>query len=128
MRAASARGLHLAALTFLISLLILSLLAAVAPHLPSWIEKAVGFLGACPYRARTGTPCPLCGGLTALSALLNGNLEAARTANRAATLLAPVILLQIPYRIFRIFRPKLLVLEEIGVLAIGLLPGAMLVF
>ena len=124
--AATVRGLHLAAFAIFAGLLITAVLAAAAPHLPSWIENVVGFLGYCPYRARTGTPCPLCGGLTAFAALLHGNIADARAANRAALLLAPVILLQISYRALRIRKPKLSLVEETVVVAAGLLPGALL--
>lgn len=125
---AASRGLHLAIFIAASSLLLLAVAAALSHSLPAFVQKAVSFLSSCPYRIRTQTPCPLCGGLTAFAALIHGNLEAARAANRLAVVLAPLVLLQFPFRLYRMVRPRLRWKEEAIVLCAGLATGIFLVF
>jgi hypothetical protein len=55
----------------------LGLLAIRDPH-------RSGSYGHCPFLALTGRPCPLCGGLRAVSDLIHGNLLAALQSNALA--------------------------------------------
>ena len=126
MRASVSRALHLSILVLVGSVLVLVALAAFAHLLPPCAAKWVGLLTACPHRELTGTPCPLCGGMTALLALLRADLAQALAANVAALFIAPLIALQLPYRILRVYRPKLSVREEGILIGIGVLSGALL--
>jgi hypothetical protein len=51
-----------------------ALLAVRDPH-------AAGSYGYCPFRAVTGLPCPLCGGLRAVADLTHGQVHAALLSN-----------------------------------------------
>ena len=60
-------------------------LAVRDPHVPgSW--------GLCPFRALTGLPCPVCGGLRAVNDLTSGDLPAAWGSNAFVVLAVPVAL------------------------------------
>jgi len=60
-------------------------LALRDPHLS-------GSYGYCPFRALTGLPCPVCGGLRAINDLTRGDLHAALGSNAFVVLTVPVAL------------------------------------
>jgi hypothetical protein len=121
------RGVHLGIFTVIAAFWLLVLSATASEWTPSFIDSAVSFLGACPYRRLTGQACPLCGGLGAFVCLLNGNLKTALSSNPIAVALAPSLLIQCFYRLFRIIKPAFRQREEIVVLTVGVLFGAALV-
>ena len=108
-----ARGLHLAFLVLFAAPTVLLAAAAAAEHLPGAFRTVVDFLTTCPYRAVTRTPCPLCGGTTALIALVRGDLDAARAIHPGAVFAAPGIAIQTGYRFYRTLRPLLSWKEEL---------------
>ncbi len=59
----------------------LALLAVRDPH-------RSGAYGTCPFRTLTGLPCPLCGGLRAVSDLVHGQLVAALQSNALVVVMA----------------------------------------
>jgi hypothetical protein len=89
--------------------------------LPVWLEPPIAFITGCPLSAATGEPCPLCGTIHALAALLGGDIPASLAANPLALGLAPLGLGQLVYRVVRVRRPRLSGKEELVVLGAGLL-------
>jgi hypothetical protein len=55
------------------------------------VHAATGFAPVCPLREVTGVPCPFCGGTTAATALADGRLADALTANPFVPALAVVL-------------------------------------
>jgi hypothetical protein len=123
---ASARGIHLGALIVLLGLAAPTALILLPLPPKSPLADALAFLTACPYRAATHTPCPLCGGTTALLALARGDLRGAISANALAVLVGPSLVLQLIFRAFRTLRPTFSWKEELGVFAAGLGFGLLL--
>ena len=110
----TARGVHLGILTVLLSaLLTVALsLSASAGLLPTALENLAATLTACPFETATGSPCPLCGTTTAAGHLLQGRWKESRGANPLGLFLAPMLVIQLIYRAYRLYRPRLIIKEE----------------
>ena len=116
------RGVHVAVLAISCAAWAVVGLAAlsVAGALPAPLERLTALLTSCPWRAITGSPCPLCGVTTAALALFQGDVEASLALNPAALALAPLALSQPPYRLLRALRPRLSLYEELLVTGTGI--------
>jgi len=84
----------------LIGLVLASVLAALAVGAllaanPRLTPGALGYPG-CLFRAVLGIPCPACGGFSALSMALRGELRGAWDANPFAVLLLATMLVAVP--------------------------------
>jgi hypothetical protein len=123
------RGIHLALFViFAGAWLVVGLAAlAVAGALPAPLERLAAFLTACPYRAMTGAPCPLCGVTTAALALLHGDVEASLALNPFALALSPLAVSQPVYRLLRALSPRLSLYEELLVTGTGVVIAIMVV-
>jgi hypothetical protein len=120
-----ARGIHLATLVFALSLCAVVLLAHLSARgwLGPWLAGGIRFLTLCPYRALTGTPCPLCGTTRAFLFLLQGDLRASLHTNPLAVVLTPMLLAQPIYRLLRVLRPTFKWREEAALLVLCLAAG-----
>ncbi len=127
LQASIVRGIHLGLWIPLAALVLLGLLATFASYLPAFMGSAVAWLSSCPYRRFAGEPCPLCGGLTALTFLLRGDLTAALSSNGLAVFVAPILVTEFGYRLYRSIKPALRLKEELAVLSVSIAMGALLV-
>lgn len=75
---------------------------------------------ACPHQQVFQKPCILCGGTTAIGLFVTGDFNAALSVNPFAVGLLPILLLQPLYRVFRLFAPRFVILEECVLLGISL--------
>jgi hypothetical protein len=83
-------------------------LGAVLPHVPHNPGLA------CPLRATTGVPCPLCGMTTSVKATCNGHLAAAVAAN-------PFGLVAVAIAVLLLVRPSWRMTSMPAAVAVGLL-------
>jgi hypothetical protein len=120
---AYARGIHLGLLIVCASAWLIALLGvlSIAGMLPAGLVSVVAFFTSCPVSVATGGPCPLCGTIHALAALLAGDIAASLATNPLALGIAPLGLAQLGYRVLRVRRPKLSWREEAVVLGAGIL-------
>lgn len=118
-----ARGIHLGLSIVCGSAWLVGLLGVLstAGALPSSLAPAVAVVTSCPISAATATPCPLCGTIHALAALLRGEVAVSLALNPLALGLAPLGLAQLVYRVVRVRRPKLSWREEAVILGAGVL-------
>jgi len=118
-----ARGIQLGLAVVCGSAWLVALLGVLSLRgvLPGWLATGVGFVSGCPLSAATGEPCPLCGTIRALAALLGGDLVGSLALNPLALGLAPLGLAQLVYRVIRVRRPTLSWKEELVVLGAGAL-------
>jgi hypothetical protein len=110
-----ARGIHLGFLVLLLCMLLLIVLATLSSlHLlPDPLVRWTAILTACPFRARTGTPCRLCGTTTAAVLLVRGEVARSLSIHPLPLFAGPGLILQIAYRGYRCVRPILSVREEV---------------
>ncbi|MDD5309329.1 MAG: DUF2752 domain-containing protein [Deltaproteobacteria bacterium] len=106
----TARGVHLGILVVALAALLIAALAATGAAGP-----LVAFLTACPHKALTHAPCPLCGATSAATLLLSGDVTDALSRNPLSIVLAAAGFAQIAYRTVRVVRPRLVLREEVAI-------------